>query len=564
MKLRLVTLLLLALSCFFVLVACDEGTEPPATPPTTPTTPPAHTHAYGAWTEHNDTQHKKTCSCGNVVYAEHSGEWQHVSAEQHQRTCECGNVATAAHAYDTYQEHNDAQHKKLCVCGDAIEENHAYGVLQKLDGSYHQKTCACGNAVKSFHNYGDEWQNHDEKQHKQVCACNDTRYADHEWDQQNRCGGCNTEYAYTPGLVYELCEDSTDYYALTGLGTVTNPVRVVIQPFYNGLPVVEIGRYAFKDCTTLTEVVMPDSIETISGSAFYGCSELVSVNLPSKLLEIKSFAFNGCQKLFAIKLERAYVSLEQSAFKGCAALTEVTIPASAYVATGAFENCTALASIELKGKPSSIHGKAFLNTAYYNDAKNWVDGMMIINNVLICGHPDLAGEVLIPSGLEMIANGAFSGIKGITSVDLTRLECQLGNMVGGTVVASMFSSCTGLVSITLHPRTASIESSAFSGCSSLTTINNTDDLVYIGAGAFKNCSKLESFTIGYSVLTIGKGAFNGCSKLTSLSFTVTTGWYKADSDYATSGTAYTYIDAAAAAQNFVWDYQKWYHRPYTP
>jgi hypothetical protein len=56
---------------------------------------------------------------------------------------------------------------------------------------------------------------------------------------------------------------------------------------------VSIGKCAFPLCQTLTEVVIPDSVETIGDRAFYGCTSLASVAVGTSVAAIGSGAFHG-------------------------------------------------------------------------------------------------------------------------------------------------------------------------------------------------------------------------------------------------------------------------------
>jgi len=53
---------------------------------------------------------------------------------------------------------------------------------------------------------------------------------------------------------------------------------------------------AFEDCTGLTEINIPDSVEKIEDYAFYGCSSLTKINIPERVA-IGENVFEGCKGL---------------------------------------------------------------------------------------------------------------------------------------------------------------------------------------------------------------------------------------------------------------------------
>ena len=86
-----------------------------------------------------------------------------------------------------------------------------------------------------------------------------------------------------------------------------------------------IGRAAFSGCKGLTEVVLPEGLTAMGASAFSACSNLASVNIPKSLKEIYSYAFSGTA-LTSIDLHDKITSIGDRAFAQCP-FTEVTIPA---------------------------------------------------------------------------------------------------------------------------------------------------------------------------------------------------------------------------------------------
>ena len=86
-----------------------------------------------------------------------------------------------------------------------------------------------------------------------------------------------------------------------------------------------IGRGAFRDCTGLTEVTIPNSVTSIGGAAFYGCIGLTSVTIPNSVTSIGHEAFRDCTGLTEVNIPNSVTSIGSSAFEGCTGLTAVTV-----------------------------------------------------------------------------------------------------------------------------------------------------------------------------------------------------------------------------------------------
>ncbi len=54
----------------------------------------------------------------------------------------------------------------------------------------------------------------------------------------------------------------------------TSITEVVIPESIDGVPVTAIGASAFRDCTNLTSITIPNSVTSIGELTFYGCSSL--------------------------------------------------------------------------------------------------------------------------------------------------------------------------------------------------------------------------------------------------------------------------------------------------
>jgi hypothetical protein len=68
------------------------------------------------------------------------------------------------------------------------------------------------------------------------------------------------------------------------------------------LPVTGITQSAFYDCTSLTSVIIPDSVTIIGDGIFNGCTGLTSITIPGNVTIIDAAAFGGCTGLTSITI----------------------------------------------------------------------------------------------------------------------------------------------------------------------------------------------------------------------------------------------------------------------
>ena len=304
--------------------------------------------------------------------------------------------------------------------------------------------------------------------------------------------------------------------AYSGTADYVGDISVPSSITYAGVvyDVTSIGKNAFRKCTNLISVSLPEGLMRIEDKAFLDCTGYVGeLVIPSTVASIGDYALNGFTGTITVK--GSVKDVGESAFAGCTGLTSITVSGS--IGRDAFAGCTGLTSITLK------------------------DGC-ILGDYALSG---FTGTITVEGSVKDVGAGAFAGCTGLTSItvsgsigadafagctNLTSIAlkdgCSLGDYAlsgfTGTITvegsvkdvgAGAFAGCTGLTSITIS---GSIGASAFQGCTGLISVTILNGVKSIGAGAFQGCTGLTSLTIPNSVESIGVDAFQGCTGLTSL------------------------------------------------
>ncbi len=131
----------------------------------------------------------------------------------------------------------------------------------------------------------------------------------------------------------------------------------------NGYTVTKVGAYAFKGCSGITAVILPEGIKEIGNYAFANATAMTSVSLPESLEIIGTGAFRY-SGLTAVELPENTLNLGSSAFMGCAQLASVKLPSQITVLPNyLFENCYRLESIVIPNNVNTIGSSCFRNTA---------------------------------------------------------------------------------------------------------------------------------------------------------------------------------------------------------
>ena len=98
--------------------------------------------------------------------------------------------------------------------------------------------------------------------------------------------------------------------------------HAIINSEFDGRKVVRIADSAFEGCTTIESVLFWASIENVGNSAFKDCTALVDISIPNETILIDDHAFEGCSSLKDL-IFWGHPDIGEYAFAGCTSLEEI-------------------------------------------------------------------------------------------------------------------------------------------------------------------------------------------------------------------------------------------------
>ncbi|MBO7313259.1 MAG: leucine-rich repeat protein, partial [Alistipes sp.] len=110
--------------------------------------------------------------------------------------------------------------------------------------------------------------------------------------------------------------------------------------------VKSIPAEAFKGCTTLKLIILPEQLTTIGDSAFEGCTELQEIRFNKAVTTIGKMTFSECEALSAIVLGENITTIGEGAFNKCSQLESIAIPDGvSHIGNYTFYSCASLVAV---------------------------------------------------------------------------------------------------------------------------------------------------------------------------------------------------------------------------
>ena len=376
------------------------------------------------------------------------------------------------------------------------------------------------------------------------------------WEVLTTTYGLDVTKSYTSSTY--LTDPASLYSVLFNNSALSTGTKLVVGSKNGDADVTQIGNYSLAGCENVIEIIIPNSVISISQNALQGCTNLTSLTVPfigqnnsmnayigywfgarsssdskdyipqsltnitiTNATKIHSRAFFMCKNITNVFLNDGITSIDDAAFDRCSNLVEIVIPNSVTsIGREAFYSCFKLKRVIMSNNITSIGQGAFFQCFELS-------------------------EITIPSTVTTVGEQAFYNCQALQTVNITDLNKWLsidfkdnystpmnnaselllnGQLITGEVVIpenlTKIPYCalknTQISNVVLHNNITSIQGGAFSGCVGLTNINIPASITSIGGSAFANCTSLTNIVLNEGLKSIDNYSFSGCVGLTTL------------------------------------------------
>ncbi len=275
----------------------------------------------------------------------------------------------------------------------------------------------------------------------------------------------------------------------------------------------EIGERAFYGCSSLGNVSLPSTLDTLDDYAFsYSGIKTVSFSPSSLLRRFGEGVFANCYFLSVVKFEggSALTEIGEKTFSECIMLSDYINPygETKNIGSEAFYNCISLNNFNVNAYTiETIDADAFYNVGTHNFESLTDKYMIVLGNILLRyrGSEQL---VTIPKDIVLIYNSAFEG-----NTHLIEVVFEDGTKINN-INDRAFYGCSNLETINFPMSISFVGNDVMTGTRWYMNALRNKKYIVIGTTLIKyNVSEtIDVVSFGDEVVTaINKGAFAGSS-----------------------------------------------------
>lgn len=165
---------------------------------------------------------------------------------------------------------------------------------------------------------------------------------------------------------------------------------------------IENAQYAFEDCSSLTNIKIPNDCTIIPSSFCNDCVLLENINLNDNIINLGSSSFYGCSKLTLNSLPSSLTSLGPNCFYNCSLLSISEIPKGVVSLPGdCFQGCTNITKLTILSDLKSISYSVFKNSGLTTLSLPNVSAVPTGGNAMFQGTPidTGTGSIYVPDAL---------------------------------------------------------------------------------------------------------------------------------------------------------------------
>ena len=239
-----------------------------------------------------------------------------------------------------------------------------------------------------------------------------------------------------------------------------------------GANLQEIKNGTFKNCTALSEMVVPNKVTSIGDQAFYNCSGIAAMTLSSTLKTIGSQVFYN-NSFVSLTIPGTVETMGSDCFHGCTRLMYLT-----------FQDGDGKLEISNSSSSSS-------QTDYSCEYDYFYDSPIRV--------------LYIGKNLEY----SYSSSESIYDLETETRKSR---------ASAPFAYKTSIRSVTIGPKVTVMYDHLLNGCSGITELTMPDGLQKVNSYALANCTGLTELTFPGSLTSLGNSAVQGSTAISSVKF----------------------------------------------